>query len=382
MSQLIVSNLSIYPIKSTAGIDLPSSQVDQYGLAFDRRFLLTDDSGQFITARTHAKLCLIRSEITPDGLCLNAPNMPMISISYQAFSDTYQPVNIWRDSVVAQQTCAAYHQWFSTYLAMPCRLHYFGAQSQRAVKNRAEQVAFADGYPLLLIGQASLDDLQQRCGTTLSMRQFRPNIVVEHSLPYAEDGWQQIRIGAVIFELVKPCSRCIFTTINPDNAERHVEQQPLATLKQYRRAESGEVMFGQNLVALNQGTISVNDSVEIISTKPVPKYLDNTTSSTVPQAVASPPVNPKAQKLSIYFHSWQKRISGNNQQTLLEQGEAAGLILPYSCRAGMCGSCKMRLVGGEVLQNATDGLSAQEQSDGYILACSCVPKTDVILNKD
>jgi len=382
MSKIVVSQLNVYPIKSSAGISLSHSKIDAYGLAFDRRMVLTDVHGQFLTARTHPKLCLIKAQLTTDGLRLNAPNMPELTIQYATFSNHYQTIQIWQDQLNAQRTHIDYDRWFSAYLTSPCQLHYFGEQSKRLVKNRLEPVAFADGYPVLLISHASLIDLQQRCPNPLTMAQFRPNIVVENCLPFAEDGWQQIRIGAVLFDVVKPSSRCIFTTINPNTAELNTEQQPLATLKQYRQAANGEVMFGQNLVALNQGEIAVHDQVEIISSKPAAIYPEPPQQVILKTNIAQPKPTSIAQKLTISFHSWHKKIKGNNQQTLLEQGEAAGMILPYSCRAGMCGSCKMRLISGEVQQFASDGLSAQEQHDGYILACSCVPQTDVILSKD
>lgn len=375
-----LSQISVYPIKSTAGIELSRSWVDELGLSFDRRFVLTDDQGQFITARTEPTLCLIQANVTATGLVLTAPDMPKLIINYQQLTDTYQNVAVWNDSINAQQGSSEHHQWFSRYLKRPCQLLHFGDLSTRKVptsSSRSNQLAFADGYPLLLISQASLNDLNTRCPTVISMSQFRPNLVVDNCEAFAEDTWSHIRIGEVEFKLSKPCSRCIFTTINPDTAEKHPLQEPLASLKAYRQAGEGdlkgEILFGQNLIPLNQGQIKTTDTVTIIKKKSPPIFSFTNTAPLQQTTRAS------RKKIKLNFDSWHKVHKGNNQQTLLEQGEEAGLILPYSCRAGMCGRCKVKLVNGEVEQLASDGLTDKEIAQGYILICSCIPKTDVTL---
>ena len=634
MSSAIVSSIDIYPIKSTAGISLSNAWVDQYGLSFDRRFVLTDHNGQFITARTKSKLCLISSSLTQEGLALTAPNMPPLIISYTHFSKIYQKICLWQDTIEAQYCASNYDQWFSQYLNTPCQLLYFGQQSKRLVANSDKEVAFADGYPLLLITQASLDDLNSHLpDVNVPMAQFRPNIVINNTEAFAEDSWRSIRIANVEFELVKPCSRCIFTTINTINGEKNKQQEPLNTLKTYRQVASGEVMFGQNLIALNQGKISLGDKVHItkkqlppvfLSKKTAKKHQSNqqkkvystasnltlqcikivqethdvktfilknevnesiqylagqhlpislkingksiqrcytlssapsrpeqlaitvkrvndndiagtasnylhdnfpigtkivakqpqgtfhlrshtkpklflsagsgitpmlsmlrtlTDSATAvdivffhsahteqdliaadeistlakqqgqchieytltkhastqwpgyqgrlnknmlgnisnlvtrevyvcgpkafrnkaqtlleqlglpseqfhfesfgerkPQPQLEPATNAR-KKINILFNSWNTAYKGNTEETLLEQAEAAGLILPYSCRGGMCGSCRVKLESGDVEQLCKDGLSDLDQQQGYILACTCIPKSDIVINK-
>jgi len=376
-----ITEISIYPIKSTTGIQLSTSFIDDYGLAFDRRFVVSDLHGQFITARTEPKLCLISSCLTSSGLQLYAPNMPTLSINISTFTKQTANVQVWRDNIQAQITNKACTQWLSDYLQKPCQLLYFGADAFRLVKNRVEQIAFADGYPLMLISEGSLADLNKRCRSTVSMRQFRPNIVVSGNEPFVEDTWKTIRIGEVMFEVVKPCSRCIFTTINPKTAEKHQTQEPIATLQQYRQAESGDVMFGQNLVPLNQGKISINDTVEVIATQSKAIYIDKSAQLNKSFTSSIQKNSNKKQKLNILFDDWNKNVIGNNRQTLLDQGENAGLILPFSCRAGMCGRCKVKLESGIVKQLATDGLSDEDKQQGYILACSCIPQSDVVINR-
>jgi hypothetical protein len=124
-------------------------------------------------------------------------------------------------------------------------------------------VAFADGFPLLLIGQASLDDLSARVGRPLEMLRFRPNLVIEGAEPYAEDGWKRIRIGTLEFRVAKGCSRCIMTTLDPQSGVRSADREPLATLQRYRQHD-GEVYFGQNLIADGVGLLALNMPVEIL----------------------------------------------------------------------------------------------------------------------
>ncbi len=385
MSQPTLQSIHVYPIKSSAGIELSTSWVEELGLAFDRRFVITNLNGEFITARTQPSLCLIQASLTATGLIVTAPNMPLLVIDYSELCPSYIDARVWDDTINAQQCGENINHWFSRYLQQPCQLLFFGTESQRLVKNKDSQVGFADGYPLLLISQASLDNLNSQYkanSTTITMAQFRPNIVVNNCAAFAEDTWQHIRIGTVEFEITKPCSRCIFTTVNPDNAKNHPQQEPLTTLKNFRQVANGDILFGQNLVALNQGQIKQGDTVEVLKTQSPPTFNPKAFISSLPEVNkansevdALPTSKPK-----LTFSSFNKTISGNNRDTLLEQGEDAGLILPYSCRAGMCGSCKVKLEQGEVEQHCQDGLSEEEQKQGYILSCSCTPLTDVIIS--
>ena len=646
-----VHSLHIYPIKSTAGISVPQANVEELGFAFDRRFVISDALGQFITARTEPTLCLVQTSLTDKGIVLTAANMPTLTLVYKKFSNQYQSVTVWGDDIAGQLCSKEADAWFSDYLQRPCQLLFFGSKSHRERKpntDKARKVAFADGYPLLLISQASLDDLNNRLESkqqqAMSMAQFRPNIVVDSTLPFAEDGWQHIRIGEVEFKVSKPCERCIFTTVNPKNAEKHPEQQPLRMLKSFRQTESGEVLFGQNLIALNSGKIKEGDKLTVLSKQKSPIFtasnatnltqatlVNNTNENnhhpsedertmqlicqqiivethdvktflftwsgasqmkqlagqhinlrinifgkdqpccftiashptTKPQIsltikrvpngkvsnffhdhfkvgdtvrarapsgnfhlpdiipkrvlllsagsgitpmlsmlrfmtehkcdnqitffhsahseddlIAQNEVNalakqhgkcqviytltkqaspqwpgyqgrlseqmltnivniskydvyvcgpegfrqvaqkhlrqlgltkgqyhyesfgskkiiapastnydaiptPAKKKLNVHFEKWNKDYQikniSSNQKTLLEHGEDAGLILPYSCRAGMCGNCKAKLVSGEVKQLSSDGLTAQEKKAGYILCCSAIPTSDVVV---
>jgi len=404
MSAIKISSIHIYPIKSTAGIKLTHTKVEAMGLAFDRRFVVSDSSGQFITARTEPTLCLVKTHLTEQGITLSATKMATLTLSYEEFSEQYQNVTVWGDDIAGQLCSKAANAWFSEYLQRPCQLLFFGSKSYREKKpttldvehDNTRKLAFADGYPLLLISQASLDDLNLRLTSNsignnqqqgVSMTQFRPNIVIDNCLPYAEDGWQHIRIGDVEFKVSKPCERCVFTTINPQNAEKNLEQQPLRTLKSFRQTSNGEVLFGQNLIPLNSGQIKAGDKLTVLS-KQKPPIFNNTETRDVKTASKN---NDKSimsvnKKINIHFKKWNKthqiKSLKSTSKTILEYGEEAGLILPYSCCAGMCGSCKAKLVSGEVELSSSDGLTDQEKQDGYILCCSAIATSDVIISHD
>ena len=379
MTTVTISELYIYPIKSTKGINLPHANVGELGLDFDRRFVVSDHSGQFITARTEPSLCLVTTTLTATGIALSAPNMPTLIFSYQEFSDQYQNVNVWDDEIAGQRCSTEINSWFSEYLQRSCQLLYFGEKSSRIKKENtvdARKIAFADGYPLLLISQASLDDLNQRLSAnnqkTVSMAHFRPNIVVENCLPFSEDGWQYISIGDVEFKVSKPCERCIFTTVNPEDGIINSQQQPLSTLKTYRQTSNGEVLFGQNLIPLTSGQIKQGDNITITKLQQPPVFKE---SAPKPDTKNSN----KKKKVNIEFETWRKTYLADNQQTILDHGEAAGLLIPSSCRAGMCGRCKAKLISGEVTQLTDDGLSAEEKQQGYILCCSSIAQSDVVI---
>ncbi|MBU2713325.1 hybrid-cluster NAD(P)-dependent oxidoreductase [Zooshikella harenae] len=276
-TQPILSGITIYPVKSIAGICLSSSYVELQGLAFDRRFVLVDEGNKFITARTEHKLLHISATLTVRGLQLSAPGMDPLAINYGLFTENQkQSLEIWGKQADGMHGSKEYDLWFSAYLGKPCALLYQGSSSSREIKISPEyKVSFADGFPLLLTSEESLADLNHHTEETISMSQFRPNLVVSGTTEaFAEDGWNRIRIGEVEFSVARPCTRCVLTTVNPKTLEKSSMNEPLKTLMTYRRDIEGRVDFGQNLIALNEGAINVGDTVEIISTKAKPVYVD------------------------------------------------------------------------------------------------------------
>ncbi|GAB4365325.1 MAG: MOSC domain-containing protein [Calditrichia bacterium] len=261
----VLDQIILYPLKSARGIPLSRSEVEIRGLKFDRRWMLVDSNGQFLSQRRFPRLALIDVEIEPDELIFSAPHFGRISLPLETISSQRISVQIWTDVCQGIPVSPEADSWFSKFLKIPCRLVYFPENSNRPIDPgysiNSYSLSFADGFPFLLISWASLDDLNHRLESPLPMDRFRPNLVVEGCPPYAEDSWDKIRIGSVDFRVVKPCSRCVITTIDQATAKGGVE--PLKTLAQYRK-QNGKILFGQNLIHENLGSIQIGDRVEII----------------------------------------------------------------------------------------------------------------------
>lgn len=268
MSQLNVSGLSIYPVKSCAGIALSSSKVEAFGLSYDRRWMVVDEKRVMLTQRKLAKMCLIQTELVDEQLLLKHGSMPDLVV-LQPDTGVKSLVKVWADECLAYDTGDEPANWLSQVLGVDCRLVYFPDDEIRQVDlnfaSKNDKTAFSDGFPLLLISQASLDDLNSRLDHPISMDRFRPNIVVQGCKPYAEDSWKIIRIGNILFRLVKPCSRCVIPSINTETAER--ETEPTKTLISYRQ-RGRKIFFGQNVIAEINNKVSseikVGMPVEII----------------------------------------------------------------------------------------------------------------------
>ncbi len=176
-------------------------------------------------------------------------------------------MTIWRDTLRVPDAGDAAAAWVSDFIGKPTRLVQMPVEYARSTQagygRDDDQVAFADGYPLLLIGQGSLDDLCAKIGRPMPMLRFRPNLVIEGAEAFAEDGWKRLRIGDIEFRVVKPCSRCILTTIDPQTGERSADREPFATLQTYRNTQEG-AMFGQNLVNDGVGRLEVGMPVTVL----------------------------------------------------------------------------------------------------------------------
>ncbi|MFC3023713.1 MOSC N-terminal beta barrel domain-containing protein [Vibrio zhugei] len=597
-----LSHINVFPVKSVGGVSLSQAWVEKQGMSFDRRFMVAYPDGGMVTARRHPQMVTVRSALLPHGLIFSAPELSAspLTLRYDELGYDAVTTNVWKDTFTAYSTNDAANQWFSQVVGQPVQLLYTGEQSQRFREKVGHNVSFADGYPLLMISQGSLDELNRRSLETHSMSQFRPNLVVASSTPFIEDSWKRIRIGEVEFLSVKPCERCVMTTVDTTSGQFRDSQEPLKTLLRFRQNQNGGADFGQNLVALNEGMISIEDDIEVLEyhepvqyhddrhkmecvareviardfvtfwlrTKsgerihyrpgqslPIELHIDGklvtrhyslSSSPTRPdslaisvkrvaggrvsnwlmehlqvgdslvvrepegrfylgdEAASSAPllllsagsgITPMLSMLRyladrhqlndvVFFHQcrskadipcmqeleqlnhqhpglavrlcltqpdgdWhglkgrlslshikpidkleqrqvyvcgpegfmnkakqlltkkglpesayhqesfgvvtkvaepfkalqltinQQAVSGNNQQTLLDQAEAAGLFLDYSCRAGTCGACRVHIDNGEVEQADAPALSEEERQQGLALACCCVPKTDV-----
>lgn len=265
---ICVSALYRYPVKSCKGHALREAITDARGIVGDRRMMIVDSQGEFITQRDAPRLALIEPVMNDDGsMTLRAPNQPSASFT-PSNQGRRVKARVWRDVCDAIDQGDEVAAWLQDFLAMPARLVRMADDSVRRVDARyarrpSDQTGFADGYPFLLISQASLDDLNARLASPISMNRFRPNIVVSGCDAFAEDDWREIRIGGIIFNIVKPCARCAIPTIDQDTAIAGPE--PLRTLAAYRTFGQ-KVLFGQYLVAANTGALRMGDEVEITAT--------------------------------------------------------------------------------------------------------------------
>jgi uncharacterized protein YcbX len=265
-----LSELNIYPVKSVGGISLNEAEVTDRGLKFDRRWMIVDSDEKFLTQRTHPQLALLKTKISHNKLILSHKTediAPLVIPINSKLSET-AIVNIWDDLVTAFLVGKYADEWISDLLDYKCRMVFMPDDSNRFVDRsyalRNEIVSFADAYPFLIIGQASLDDLNSRLKEELPMNRFRPNFVFNSGEPYEEDNWKKFKIGEVIFEVVKPCSRCTTTTVNQDDAGKNDE--PLKTLATYRMVNN-KVIFGMNLIHEGTGILHVGDEIVVLEKK-------------------------------------------------------------------------------------------------------------------
>ena len=264
MSEMKISSLVIYPVKSMRQVCIESATIDMGGLKDDRRWMVVDATGKMVTQREQSRLCLIQPELVDGGLCLRSPTMPDIKVAIPR-GDDHVKVSVWTDTCNAIDAGDEVSLWLSQFLGITCRLVYFPDNEVRVVDqtyaHADDRTAFSDGFPVLLLTQASLDDLNSRLENPVPMARFRPNIVISGCKPYEEDEWKQLSVGGFTLRIVKPCSRCVIPSIDIDSAERTGE--PTRTLSRYRRIDN-EILFGQNCMIDGVGEIKTGMSVELI----------------------------------------------------------------------------------------------------------------------
>src|SRR5580765_211483 len=257
-NQMHLSSINIYPVKSLKGISLNEATVEDRGLRYDRRWMLVDENNKFLTQREFPVMAAISIEIDSDRITASHGERH-IDIPLFAGTDKFRSVKIWSSSVRSEFYPSEINEWFSQELGTPCRLVAMPEGARRAVnpvyavRRFKDEVSFADGYPYMVIGESSLLDLNSRLKEPVPMNRFRPSFVVAGSEAFAEDNWRIIKIGPTVFHVVKPCERCVITTVDQDRGEG-TGKEPLRTLSIYRTVK-GNVLFGQNLIAENAGGV-------------------------------------------------------------------------------------------------------------------------------
>ena len=264
-STLVLQEIYLYPIKSLGGISVSQALVEERGFRYDRRWMLVDKKGDFVTQRQHPQLALLQVALSETQLEVFSKRDPSQRVAFDLdlVSDQELQVSIWGDQVLARVVSAELSLWFSGFLQMELDLVVMPESSHRKMDPRyavqEESVSFADGMPYVMIGQASLDDLNGRLSDPVGMDRFRPNLVFSGGEAYAEDQFKQLQIGEVEFQVVKPCARCVMITVDQEKGTKGKEQ--LATLATYR-SRGSKVYFGQNAVALTQGIVLVGDPIQ------------------------------------------------------------------------------------------------------------------------
>ncbi|MBL4673186.1 MAG: MOSC domain-containing protein [Arenicella sp.] len=268
MTKLSISELHIYPVKSARGISLETMQLNRKGPECDRRWMVIDHNNNFVTQRKTPKMCLINTQAIDGGLLISANDAGECALPTGGYALIES--SVWGTDVKGQDCGDQAADWISSFLGKECRIIYMLEDYSRPVDSnfasQNEQVGFADGFPLLITSEASLDDFNSKLANSepdfkIAMNRFRPNIVITGNAPWAEDQWQKIAIGNIEFSLVKPCSRCIIPSIDPHTSNKQMRVNQ--TLLKYRRRD-GKTYFGQNALYNRLGSISVGDTIRVI----------------------------------------------------------------------------------------------------------------------
>ena len=274
---LKLSEIYIYPIKSLGGIRLDATNITTRGLENDRRFMLVDENGRFLSQREYTQLAIFKTEIEGEYLKItHKKDGQTIKVNLSPSSQSIPiQVTIWDDETTAIEVSQEASNWFTQALGISTRLVYMHEESQRKVESNYaltgdEITSFSDGYPILIIGQSSLDDLNNRLENPVNINRFRPNLVFTDGEPFEEDAWHEFTVGDVRFFGVKPCARCIMTTIDQETGEKK-GKEPLLTLNKYRKA-GNRILFGQNVLISQLGTVSIGDDVTVLSRKKLAKF--------------------------------------------------------------------------------------------------------------
>lgn len=267
-----VSAIYIYPVKSLTGIEVRQAEVEARGLQWDRRWMLVDGQGQFLSQRSLPMLGGLQPELTNNHLIIHDVKGARESLAIPLKPDAHETLEvvIWDDTVNAVAVSEAADQWFSEYLGQVCRLVYMNEKAQRKTDPRyalstQDEVSFADGYPLMMLSESAMELLNSKCPEPMQVARFRPNVLLTGCNAHEEDEWAEIQMGEVSFTGVKPCARCVMTTIHPKTLIKSAE--PLATLTGYRK-KGNKILFGENFIPHEMGTIRVGDEVLVHSRKP------------------------------------------------------------------------------------------------------------------
>ena len=268
--EYVLTEINIYPVKSLGGIRLKEAEVTDRGLKYDRRWMIVDANGKFLTQRVLPQMSLINVGVDNNSLRFEhkLKAISKYSVPLEIYNNEQNEVVVFDDTVNAVYVSKEVDQWLSEALESKCRLVHMPDDSKRKVDTKYavnnQIVSFADAFPFLVIGQSSLDDLNSRLEEKVPMNRFRPNFVFSGGKPFDEDRMKSFKLNDVTFFPVKPCARCVVTTVNQETGTKG--KKPLATLASYR-TQDNKVMFGQNLLHEGSGIIKTGSILEAIEWK-------------------------------------------------------------------------------------------------------------------
>ena len=265
-----ISELISYPIKSGKGMRIAKSNVTFLGLQYDRHWAVFDKEGKALTARTHPALLDLHCRADSEGITITYSGTEVGLLTWPSLSNGNEDVHVHSYRAFGNKVSDELDKWISTLLGTSCRLLSVNSKRQRPVLPKhggteGDSVGFNDQAPILIISEASLNDLNRRIGEEFHMDRFRPNIVVSGCKAYEEDSWKIIQVGEVRLRIIQQCERCVFTTIDPVTKEKHASAEPLTTLAKYRIGPRGGLVFGVHAVPLNEGVIMAGDLINVLS---------------------------------------------------------------------------------------------------------------------
>ncbi|WP_373818067.1 MOSC domain-containing protein [Glaesserella sp.] len=259
-----ITQLNLYPIKSTRAYQVNQAFVQPQGLNFDREFMITEADGTFITARKEVLLYRLSAFPISTGLMICLDNGEQCMVRYQDFVEQ-QSGEVWGTHFLSFVATDEVNQWLSRHFERPVQLRWLGEKSRRTVKNfEPNPMSFGDSNPLLLVSEQSLKQVQQWSPVPVSMEQFRGNIVIDGTQPFEEERWRRVQIGEVVFTFAQCCTRCILITRDVHTLALDPKAEPFRTLKQQHTNENGKPIFGIHLVPENSGVIRVGDSITLL----------------------------------------------------------------------------------------------------------------------
>jgi len=264
-----VKQLFIYPVKSFGGMQVPQIEVTSTGPKYDRKWMVVNEKGEFLTQRQYPKMSQVMARIIDDSQVeLTAPGVDFMDFGVEEFDpDSKMDVKIWKHTATAYEVEPEVSEWVSDFLGEKCKLVRMDDEHERSIDPDYGDglINFSDGFPFLLLSLQSLELLNQKLNKAFAIKRFRPNIVVQLDEPHQEDYWTQIQIGDVLFRGAQLCSRCKITTIDPITGT--FGDEPLETLSEYRKTDQG-IVFGKNFVHENLGNIRQGMDIEVL------EYLD------------------------------------------------------------------------------------------------------------